>query len=467
MIEFAKPSAQLKLHELIDLETGGLIDAASFIRRELGLVMEDRSELLVRYRRNPEKPWLVCPYCNGAVGLISQTDRRFHFRHMPEEEKRGCPIDTRGSMTRDQMNAAKYNGAKESAAHLELKELLAASIRADPRFAEPQLEKVWRGESFKERSVWRKPDVQSQFGEIRIAFEIQLSTTFLDVIVERGEFYRAEGASLMWLFKSFDPGQTRRAEEDIFYNNNRCVFIVNEASLRRSLEKKRLSLECWYQTPERFGSTIESTWRMAHVFIDDLTFDQDGKRVFFLDYDKARADLEREIVAESENEVRSMLVNEFEEFWAEWAGDYSPETRHNWKVLRLKLIGAGIESPLPMDHTEKPFNGVVSIILSAKYGKPVGYKFQKLLQVAYTAYESYKHYILPFGRALAAHGFIDLPGQQDRTKKKWNTKREEIKAGILSGDPEYQQRTEFNQLIAWLVPGAVPETKTSGVDSSR
>uniref|UniRef100_UPI001F1D9FDA DUF6035 family protein n=1 Tax=Pseudomonas saliphila TaxID=2586906 RepID=UPI001F1D9FDA len=252
MSTLAEPTKTLTLSELIDLDTGGQIDAASFIRRELGLVMKDRSELFVRYRRDTEKPWLICPYCNRAVKLISCKNRRFYFRHMPEEEG-NCPIDTRGMMTRDQMNAAKYNGAKESKAHQSLKMLLAASIRADPRFSGLQIEKVWRGESFKERSVWRKPDVQGVYGDKRIAFEIQLSTTFLDVIVERGEFYRAEGASLMWLFAAFDPAHTRRAEEDIFYNNNRCVFIVNEETLKRSLEAKRLALECWYQTPVRNG----------------------------------------------------------------------------------------------------------------------------------------------------------------------------------------------------------------------
>lgn len=454
MIELGEPTDQNTLSDLIDLDTGTQVNTVDFIRRELGLVMEDRTTMLERYVRDPEKPWLICPYCNKPVRLNCYTDRKFYFRHMHKEEG-FCTIDTRGTMTRDQMNAAKYNGAKESAAHQRLKDILAASLRADPRFSEPQVEKIWRGESFAERSVWRKPDVQSAFGDRRIAFEIQLSTTFLDVIVERGEFYRAEGASLIWLFGGFDPDRTRRAEEDIFYNNNRCVFIVNDETLERSRDAKRLALECWYQTPERFGSAIESTWRNAPIFIDDLTFDQDGKRVFFLDYDQARADLEREIAAEAEHEAKSKLVAEFEEFWREWAGDYSPEIRTKWQQLRLKLIEAGNETPLPMDHTVKPFNGVISIMLSAKYGKPVGYKFKTLLEVANTAYNSYKPYLLPFGHALRAYGYSDLPSQQDKSEK-WDEKRASIRIGLQTAAPEYTQRTELNQLIAFLVPGAFP-----------
>ncbi len=43
----------------------------------------------------------------------------------------------------------------------------------------------------------------AKFGELRMAFEIQLSTTFIRVIAERREFYLREGGLLVWLFASF------------------------------------------------------------------------------------------------------------------------------------------------------------------------------------------------------------------------------------------------------------------------
>jgi len=111
------------------------------------------------------------------------------------------------------MLARKYNAAKESRAHIRLKEIIADSLRYDSGFSEVETEKVWRG---MDRTKWRKPDVQALWkGKIRIAFEIQLSTTFLHVIAERRNFYRQEGGLLCWIFKSFDQAEARMTQDDI------------------------------------------------------------------------------------------------------------------------------------------------------------------------------------------------------------------------------------------------------------
>lgn len=69
-----------------------------------------------------------------------------------------------------------------------MKEFIEESIKCDARFAAPLVEK--RG---KVPTGRRRPDVQAQFGQQRIAFEVQLSTTFIRVIAERREFYLREG----------------------------------------------------------------------------------------------------------------------------------------------------------------------------------------------------------------------------------------------------------------------------------
>jgi hypothetical protein len=77
--------------------------------------MQDRHQLSLRYRQDPTAPWLICALCGGAVQLVCKTDRRFYFRHMPDQEDRGCPVNTRGKFTPEQILAMKYNGAKEPA----------------------------------------------------------------------------------------------------------------------------------------------------------------------------------------------------------------------------------------------------------------------------------------------------------------------------------------------------------------
>ncbi|WP_173647486.1 MULTISPECIES: DUF6035 family protein [Pseudomonas] len=91
---------------------------------------------------------------------------------------------------------------------------------ADRSCGEPQVEKVWKGQAVAERATWRKPDVRVARGDERIAFEVQLSTTFLTEIVGRREFYQANGGSMIWVFQNFDPSSTKTAEEDIFFLNH-------------------------------------------------------------------------------------------------------------------------------------------------------------------------------------------------------------------------------------------------------
>ncbi|MGX1126544.1 DUF7830 domain-containing protein [Pseudomonas sp. HLS-6 TE3448] len=182
----AQPTDTMRLTEILDLETGQTVDLQSFLSRELGLVMKDRGELASRYARNPEQPWLVCEWCTTPVILVLTQERRFHFRHHPREEGRHkCSVSTRGKFSAAQINCMKYNAAQESAAHLRLKGIIRDSLIADENCSEPLVEKIWKGMPLADRAQWRKPDVQVERAGQRLAFEVQLSTTYLTEIVGR------------------------------------------------------------------------------------------------------------------------------------------------------------------------------------------------------------------------------------------------------------------------------------------
>jgi hypothetical protein len=444
---FAEPTATQLLTVIADLDSGAQVDVERFIRRELKYVMRDRSELRRRYRQDSETPWLVCLICGAPVQLVSHTDRSFYFRHMPEAEDRGCLINTKGNLTPSQINALKYNGAKESQAHQRLKGIVRDSILADPRFDTPQVEKVWRGMSTSERATWRKPDVQVSWGERRLVFEIQLSTTFLSVIVDRKEFYRAEQGSLIWIFQSFDPNHTRRAEEDIFYNNNQNVFIVNEETLLRSRTNKRLSLDCWHAVPVHQDGEILDTWKKSSVFIDELHFDLDKQRVYFHDYDQAIKELQDQKEVLKQDQLR----DDFEEFWRVYGGDEDLDGKKEWKSLRARLLASNLVDDLPESYWVGPFNGVVSLMLSAKKGAPFGYRFKTLLEVTNVTFNSYKHYLWQFGWALKLYGHETLLGTQDK-KGTWQRRKLEIRKAIECNDPAFARHTELDKLMGFLLP---------------
>lgn len=443
--EVAQPTDTMLLTEILDLETGTNVDLQTFLTRDLGLVMKDRGELASRYARAPESSWLVCALCMAPVILVRTKERRFHFRHHPREEaEQKCSISTRGQLSTEQINCIKYNAAKESAAHLRLKGIIRDSLIADENCSEPLVEKVWKGLPLAERAQWRKPDVQVEHNGQRLAFEVQLSTTYLTEIVGRREFYRANNAGMVWIFHSFDPTATRTSEEDIFFLNNNNVFIVNEATLARSRQAKRMAMDCWYATPHLRGRTIIDEWVMKEVFLDQLIVDPQEQKVFFTDYDALRAELLSSLDS-------SKARHAFYDFWMQHAANDSKESDEAWRALREQMSKALPDLPLPVDYRMGKFHGAVSIMLSARYGHPVGYNLPRLLNVANTAFDHYKSYLLAFGWTLRAFGNEQLLAEQD-SKQTWQRRKKVIRDGLECMDEAFRQDLSYNHVIAFLIP---------------
>lgn len=186
-----------EIEEVLDLHSGDFIPANEAIGSDYSKVIRLRMDLRTAIERH--NPLYACPLCGIPVYLVCRKEaRRFFFRHELEDGR--CPARTKGALSEDEINARKYNGAKESWAHARMKEIIADSLAADSRFSEIAIEKVWKGV---DRGKWCKPDVQATFNGMRVAFEVQLSTTFLRVIAQRREFYLREGGMLFWIFRTF------------------------------------------------------------------------------------------------------------------------------------------------------------------------------------------------------------------------------------------------------------------------
>ncbi|MDF3865379.1 DUF6035 family protein [Pseudomonas denitrificans (nom. rej.)] len=444
-LEYAQPTEQMKLTDIMDLDSAAPVETSSFLSRELSLVIQDRAKLAARFLLDRDKPWLVCQLCGAALLLVRTQHRFFHFRHHPTIEGLvKCDISTKGELSPAQITAIKYNAQKESQAHIRLKGIIRDSLIADRLCGEPQVEKVWKGQAVAERATWRKPDVQVVRGDLRIAFEVQLSTTFLTEIVGRREFYRANGGSMIWVFQNFDPRATKTAEEDIFFLNNLNVFIVNNQTLARSRETGRMAFDCWYAVPELAGRTILNEWRRAEVFLDELTFSPEKQIVFYNDYQAQREALEASVNTD-------ILRRDFHSFWMEYASQDTPESRERWIELRNRMAIVFPAIILPTFHWTTPFQGAVSIVLSARYGRPVGYRFERLLNVSNQAFDSYKPFLLQFGWTLEIFEQNELLNEQDK-KGTWAKRRSIIRAKLKDRDEAYRPDLQFNRLFAFLVP---------------
>jgi len=439
-----------QIKTLLSLRTGRLIDAPKLIRRHRydSLV---RLRSLVLDRMKASEPRLVCALCGVAAYIVSSTDKAFYFRHAVEDGS--CPAVTRDFGAED-LNARKYAGLTESEPHRRLKRLLMRSLAADPAFTDSAEERHWRA-SLPALGP-RRPDVSAVYGKRRLAFEAQLSTTFLSVIVGRRAFYRAEGALLVWVLASFDPQRRRMTEDDIVFPNNSNALVVDNETTAQSEAMGRFRIRVWHPSPGGNGD-----WRSEIVDFADLTLDIAGQRAFLIDVagqaaaQRAEAQAKaRQALAEAQAKrtaLKSQLRQDFLDYWSSpWQGrgDYA-QRYATWAEFHDRFTAIGI--PFPTYEGEHDFERWMRMVLTAQRGKPQGWKYQTLPEVAHHLHAQAPGRLLPFFRMLNHYETTDLLKAQDETGN-WDAKQRRTRAELEAGSTRYITTCDWDTLLAFLFP---------------
>lgn len=439
-----------EISRLLDDENGRQLNAAD-------VVGSDRHQVMVLYKalhmsRRTGEGRLLCALCGVPVYLCSAPDRQhFYFKHFQEDGS--CPAVTRARLTEDQINALRYHGQRESRRHIRIKNLVADSLRSDPQFSEPVIEGTWKGREGKE---YRRPDVRATFqGQLKVAFEVQLSTTFGRVMAEREVFYKSEGGLLVWVFGQFDLDNARLMMEVIFNNNNRNAFVVNEATEEASKEAGALVLECHWAQPSRHEGKIIWTRQRKLVRFDELTIDQERQRAFYVDTDRLEAQLQEEIDGPP-------LALRFEDFWLTYEafdGRVRPDVAtidRQWEDLRHRFGRKGVQLPSRHDFE---FVGMLRSVFLAKLGRAVGWKYQQFLPAVHHVPDAEKPSLWLFVEALRNYGRLARIEQQD-TKHRWAEKMAKWDEGVASGRSDYREEHRFDGALRLVFPelaGLIPE----------
>ena len=425
-----------EINEVFKLETGDFFTAQQAIGNDYDKLMKLRMNLSERL--HSDNPKFVCSICHIPVYLACNRhndDKKFYFKHLIEDGN--CPAITRSIYTKEQIEAIKYNGAKESPAHFRMKEIIAESLRNDPNFSDIKTETVIKGA---DRKQWRKPDIQALWQDkLRVAFEVQLSTTFLQVISQRRLFYKAEGGLVVWVFRRFDKDNALMTQDDIFHSNNRNLFIVNEDTLKESKQHKGLTLNCHWKEPHVKSSHIVDEWSSKYVKFGELDWDLEKQSIYYYDYDKEYKRLDGKLESGD-------LKERFEEWWIKH--NHPPENTDEWKAFVDEFSNKDIYIP------EYPFkiDNLLSGLYSAKYGKVIGYRYQKLIQVAHMVADlkNNKRVLQIFRVALYVYKRGDLITEQDK-ESKWKRKSNEFRKKIYSSE-EYERDKKLDNLMSFLFP---------------
>lgn len=424
------------IDEVLDYATGKIITAQEAIGADFAKLESLRMQL-AEAKVKGQKVY-CCPICWVPLYLACRRTgdiKRFFFKHYHEDGN--CPAVTRDHPPMHIIDAMKYNGAKESISHINMKDWLARSLSFDPNFSDIQIEERWR--SGEDKGKWRKPDVRALWrGSIPVVFEIQLSTTYLHVIAERRVFYQSEGAMLCWVFKGFDANVGRLTQDDIFYNNNQNLFLVSEQTMHASKEAKALMMECRWSQPEMSRDSIIYHWGARLAGFSELTLDHKRQRVFLYDCEGEEAKLKLELPI-------GRLRNDFEGFWITYKpGQYDEDL---WKDLRARFSDLGIQlSTYPSE-----LQNLLDTLYSAKHGKLVGWGFSTLVELAHHVETKYKGYLWAFRLALNAFNRHEQIKIEDRTGR-WRQKVKLYIESMKSGEVIYNPDRRFDDLVSFLFP---------------
>lgn len=431
--------------EIFVPETGCLITAAEYFDdqddRHVDEVHAKRRELL-RAKRKGEKLW-VCAMCQEPIyiaGGLGLTKRRAHFKHFVDTPR--CPYQTHNKLTAETIRRIKYNGAKESPLHRDMKETLAGLLERDQLVSGPvDVEKTFFHEDHGKE--WRRPDIACAWKDFRLVLEIQISSDFLDVIVGRDDFYREQGVFILWVFNRLKPEQY--TTKDIYVANQKNCFIFNERVKALSMETGVLTFECHFKRPQLSSGEIVDKWESRDITLGDLTFDRERMQAFWHDYDQAERECRRE-----------KLLGEFEVYWRRKRTqlDWDNATAANMRFEADFHDLYGIEKGWARSAAANVLDALYAIkdTHPAKAAQVVsGYNIN-LFSLIDTLFNSRKPFLYVILWALEDFGhrdnFKDRPAFQNKVIQ--------YKAARKNRDEAYQRERRFDPLFKVVFPKLAP-----------
>ena len=273
------------INEVFDIKEEQIYQANEFLSKSEHELMHWRRALEESILMG--KPRLICPYCHQMLKLCGRKCQRgvvSYFSHLYDSED--CPIKTTTQLTKEEIEIRKYGKVNESKRHQELKHLI-ADVLQDEKSREMGIDGVQiekRIDSQLPYMNWRRPDVQAQYKGMNIVFELQLSTTFLSVVVDRDIFYRLNGYFIVWVFNFDDNKEYVNLHnmmcKDIYYANKRNVFILDKKAQELSRERGELVLCCQWLDAD--GSFSEA----EYISLEQLKYDTENFKPYYVDADE-------------------------------------------------------------------------------------------------------------------------------------------------------------------------------------
>lgn len=300
--------------EIIDAETGELlhIDDYFFRQNEAYLFLLRRRLYEYAYLKIGQ-PKYLCAVCRQPVVLLGKKTMRgkiVYFAHYKDSDD--CPIKTRGKeLSEDELNDIRYKGG-ESDYHIEIKHQISCALQTSHicHSSFSHIEEEERIASKLDFRSWAIPDVYAECGDLKINFEVQLSTLFLSTIIERDVFYRFHGIFIIWIFAPGAINNDTISRKDIIWTNNGNLFIYDQAAREITEQTGELTLLCrWYEFVDNNTSEVRLV-AGKYLTLSDLTFDSKTNTVYYVDVasdiEKRHSDFKKERAEMEQMELEAL-----------------------------------------------------------------------------------------------------------------------------------------------------------------
>jgi hypothetical protein len=379
-----------------------------------------------------DTPKYACAYCKSRLYLRGTERKIIHFYHTKRNPD--CPLEAYPQWSLDELRAYIYRGAKEGPLHKTIKNRLSCALKKDSRFTEIKIEKA-----ISDGKSWRKPDIQARFnGEMRV-FEIQISNTFLSVIVARELFYRDRDIPLIWIFGEFNKKDTQFFQKDIFYHHNGNLFVFDEETYNKSVANNRLLLKVFYLIPRYENGYVFPVWCDNPEIVDfsEIKYDKDKDgcyRAFLKNYDLHTAFAEDKAKLFDfifSKEGQNISNNEIQPYFNDFGKYNFPVYEKHYDLSRLRLL----------------LLSMLSINTDAVYG----YKYDNYKSLIQQIYHDYYNVFWLLYEYIKTFGYLDKILSNDKKGTMSNI------INSYRGDNNYHKERKYNKLFRYLFEGFQPK----------
>lgn len=408
------------------------------------------------------QPRYRCLYCSVPVRIVLDPKReRYHFRHHEPEYDANCPFHSLSRYSQDEINAMKFQGAKESYLHRETKTWLARSLESDPRFSNVQIEKVWKDKH--DSGKWRKPDVQAEYRAtpeskpLRVAFEVQLATTYHMEIAARREFYIRQEALLVWVLREFPLVQPLTVK-DMIWINNQNAFVVTPLTVQESIDKEQLILDCYWREPVTYHTQTE--YMHKHLPFHELTMELDKSERYHFPFEQQRDAIREAKKSEAKQRLRDLIETEIlrTEQWPDIETQW-PELKNKYDTLRQHL---DVEAPNLPDKLKDIQKFLLCTLYSLKHWKIIGFGYQKHIQIGHNLFQNYPELFKSYRRGVNFFERHQALHAED-SKSTWTHRFRQAELAVKQKEPAYSKADSLlqNDREFWelLFPGYLTKSQ--------